>query len=78
MVGYIQVVLLVIAVLIVGGAGYQALFGPDSRAERAERVLRIVLAPAVLAALLGLPQGQEIIELVAELVGSLLDAMHTG
>lgn len=78
MVGYIQVALMVIVVLIVGGAGYQALFGPGARAERAVRVLRVVLAPAVLGAVLGLPGGQEIIEWVVELVCSHLEAVRTG
>jgi hypothetical protein len=77
-VGYIQIALMVIVVLIVGGAGYQALFGPGPRAERAVRVLRVVLAPAVLGALLGVPEGQEIVEWAAELVCSLIEAMHTG
>lgn len=78
MVGYIQVALMMIVLLIVSGAGYQALFGPDPRADRAVRVLRVVLAPAALGALLGLPEGQEIVEWVAELVCSLIEAMHTG
>jgi hypothetical protein len=66
-VGYIQVALMMIVMVIVGGAGYQALFGPSPRAERAVRVLRVVLAPAVLGALFGLPEGQEIVEWGAEL-----------
>lgn len=78
MIGYMQVALMVIVVLIVVGASYQALFGPGLRAERAVRILRIVLAPAVLGALLGLPDGQEIAEWVVELACSLIEAMRTG
>ena len=78
MVGYIQVALMMLVVLIVGGAGYQALFGPDLRAERAVRVLRVVLAPAALGALLGLPEGQEIVEWAAELVCCLIEAIRAG
>ncbi len=78
MAGYVQVALMVIVVLIVLSAAYQALFGPDPRAERAVRVLRVVLAPALLGALLGPPDGQQIAEWLVALACSLIEAVHTG
>lgn len=77
MIGYVQFALLTVVVLLVGAAGCQALFGPGPRAERALRVLRIALAPAVLSALLGLSPTEEISEWVAALLGSLFELIES-
>jgi hypothetical protein len=76
-IGYGQLVLLVILTLIISSASYQALFGTRRRAEAAERVLRIALAPALLGALLGLPDGQEIIESLTAFVSLVVEVIET-
>ncbi|OLF09178.1 hypothetical protein BLA60_21650 [Actinophytocola xinjiangensis] len=75
MLAHIGTALLVILALIICCAGYQALFGPAPRAERAERVLKVSLA--VLGAALGLTADQEIAEWVRELVRSVTEMIET-
>lgn len=73
----IQIALMMTVVLIVVGAGYQALFGSSPRAERAVRILGVVLTPAALSMPLVVAEGQEIVEWAVELACSLIEAMHT-